>query len=239
MREFWERCSLLDSIGSAYWRLKEPELAIRYIKKVIKLYETYYRWGKDAFDEPIAMTFWTLAEYQAKSGKFSDAISTYEKLLKNFTQGGSLYAFAEAFYELGLLYYQQNDLDKALPKFLRAARIFESYGSDFIIGYCGYFIGCIYFVRKEFKQALALFKSSIANLDKFYATALDDQEAEDDRFYCRAVRLRNSLEWKGTKILRYFRSLLLPKRIESSSVGDNISEYLHWLLDNPETNITK
>lgn len=176
------------------------------------------------------MALWTIAEYQAKSGKLSDAIATYEKLLENFTQGGSLCAFAEAFYELGRLHYQQNDLEKALPKFLRAAKIFESFGNDFIVGYCHYFIGCIFFVRKEFKQALALFKSSIANLDKFYATGSDVQEAEDDRFYCRAVRFRNSLEWKGMKLLRYLRSKLLPKRIKRYPFNDNWSEFKQWLI---------
>jgi len=231
VRDFWERTSLLDSIATAYWRLKEPELAIRYLESAVRLYEMYYRWGKEAFDEPIAMILWTLAEYQTKSGKISDAIATYEKLLENFTRGGSLFAFAEAFYELGLLYYKLNDHDKALPKFLSAAKIFESHNGYFIVGYCYYFMGCIFFVRKEFKQALALLKSSVANFDTFYAKTSDDQKAEDDRFYCRAVRLRNSLEWKGMKVIRYLHSMLLPKKTRDSSFKDNWSAFLQWLID--------
>lgn len=225
VRDCWARCSMLESIGSAYWRLKQPDLAIKYKQTALELYEAYYQWGQDAFEEPMATNLWDIGGYQTKSGKFSEAIATYEKLLENLSKGGSLYAFAEAFYELGSVHYQQNDLDKALSKFLSAAKIFESLEADSIASYSRYFIGCIYFVKKEFKQALIHIKTSIAFLENFYATVADDQEAEDDKFYYRAVRLRNSLEWKGPKIIRYLRSLLLPKKIQPSSSSDNWSEY--------------
>jgi len=240
IRDFWVRVSILESIGSAYWRLKEPDLAIKYTKMALELYDAYYQWGQEAFEEPIALNLWSIGEYQTKSGKLSEAITTYERLLENLSKDGSLQAFAETFYELGSLYYRLNDLDKALPKFLRATNIFESFGKTITTGYCHYFLGCIFFAQKEFKRSLDHLKTGIAHMEGSYSSIHRISEKEEDRFYKRAVRLRNSLEWKGVKGLRYFRSLLLPKRRKRPSSSDkDFSEFLQWLISPLEKKIIR
>jgi len=87
--EFWEKCYALERIGGAYWRLRNPDLAIAYYQRALEEYELYYELyygvGEDKFSEPIMLTLLTIGEYQTKSGKFSKAITTYEKLLRFVT----------------------------------------------------------------------------------------------------------------------------------------------------------
>lgn len=198
IRDFWERVSLLKSIGGAYWDLKEPELAIIYYKRALKELEHCYELEPDEFSEPIILTFLTLGDYQTKSGKFSDAITSYEKLLEYYSKHGPLEGIADVFYELGIIYYQQNDLTRALAKFLKVLNIFGPTGELSYCGYSNYYVGCIYFEKREFKEALARIESSIIRLDIMY-NMIDDEEfgLEDDRFYRNAIRLRNSLKKNG------------------------------------------
>ena len=193
VRDFWERTSLLNSIGSAYWRLKEPELAIRYMESVVRLYEMYYRWGKEVFDEPILFTLWTLAEYQTKSGRLSDAIATYEKSLEFLSKTGPLYCFADPLHELGLLHYRRQELDKALFRFVNAAKIHESFGMLLYSGYDHYFIAWILLEKKRFTQSLVHIRKSVAFLKKAYSSTCS-VDSDDDPYYRRAYRLRNSLQ---------------------------------------------
>ena len=202
VRDFWERTSLLNSIGSAYWRLKEPKLAIRYLESVVRLYEMYYRWGKEAFDEPILWTLWTLAEYQTKSGRLSDAIATYEKSLKFLSKTGPLSCFADPLHELGLLHYRRQELDKALFRLVSAAKIHESFERLLYSGYDHYFIAWILLEKKKFAQSLTHVRKSIAFLRKAYSsTCIVD--SDDDPYYQRAYRLRNALQTHESEALIY------------------------------------
>ena len=195
--EFWEKCYSLERIGSAYWRLKNPDLAIAYYQRALEEYELYYELyyglGEDKFSEPIILTLLTIGEYQTKSGKLSNAIITHEKLLQFYSKHGPLEGIANSFYEIGLLLYQQNNLDKALTKFLRAVNIHESLRELLSCGHGHYYLGCIFFLRREFKRALVHFNSSIAYLERFYGRIYDEASTDDDPFYRRAVRLRDSL----------------------------------------------
>jgi len=193
VRDFWERTYLLNSIGSAYWRLKEPELAIRYIKSLVRLYEMYYRWGKEAFVDPLAWTLWTLAEYQTKSGKVSDAIATYEKSLELLSRTGPLYSFADPLHELGILHYRRQELDKALFRFVSAAKIHESFERLLYSGYNHYFIAWILLEKKNFAQSLVHIRKSVALLRKVYSSTCG-VDSDHDPYYRRAYRLRNSLQ---------------------------------------------
>lgn len=191
--DLWGKCFAFERIGSMYWQLKNPDLAIKYYQRALEEYESSYDLAQDEFSEPILLALLTIGEYQTKSGNISDAITTYERLLEFYSKHGPLEGIANAFYELGLIYYQQNDLDKALPKFLRAASIFETLKESDSYGHCYYYIGCIFFVKKEFKKSLFHFNSSIAYLEGFYDRIYDEANINDDPFYCRAVRLRNCL----------------------------------------------
>ncbi len=192
VRDFWERCSLLNSIGTVYWRLHESELAIRYTESAIRLYEVYYKWGKETFDEPIAWLLWDLGRYQAKSGKLTDAIATYEKNLELLSRTGPLDNFADPLYELGLLHYKRNELDKALDRFLSAAKIYESFEGLICSGYSHYFIAWILLEKREFVQSLVHIRKSIWYLKKVYSST-SVIYPDDDPYYQRAYRLRNSL----------------------------------------------
>lgn len=176
-----------------YWQLGNPDLAIKYYQRALEVYESSYDLAQDEFSEPIILTLLTIGEYQTKSGKKSGAITTYERLLKFYSKHGPLEGIANAFYELGLIYYQQSNLNKALPKFLGAVNIHKSLKEFFYCGHGYYYLGCIFFLRKEFKKSLAYINSSIAYLEKFYGKIYDEAEPEDDRCYRGAVRLRNSL----------------------------------------------
>ncbi len=199
IRNFWERCYLLESIGKAYWELKEPELAIKYLEEVMGGFKTYYRWGKEAFDEPMILMLLTIGDYQAKSSKLSDAIVTYEKALQFYSNHGPLEGIADVFYELGVVYYQQNDLTKALAKFLKVLNIYKSTSDLVFCGYCSYYIGCILFMKKNFKESLVRINSSIVFLGAIYKIYYGEGEgkAEDEPFYRRAVKLRDSLLKNG------------------------------------------
>ena len=187
--DFWDKSYLLKRIASLYWVLKKPDLAVKYLEKVLKIFELFY--SQD--EEPLILTLLTLGEYQAKSRMFPDAIVTYQRLLELYSKHGPLEGIAETLYELGLIYYTQNDLDRSYAKFSNALKLLSSFLNR---GYCYYYLGCILFVRKEFKKSLSLFNSSIVLLDKVYAMISDVSEAEDDPFYCRAVRFRKSLRKK-------------------------------------------
>lgn len=187
--DLWDKSYLLKSIASLYWDLKKPVLAVNYLEKVQKIYEMFYHQD----EEPVILTLLTIGEYQAKSGIFPDAIATYQRLLELYSKHGPLEGIAETFYELGLIYYNQNDLDRSYHKFSNAVKL---HTSNLIRGYCYYYLGCILFVRKKFKKSLTLFKSSIVLLDKVYAIISDVSKAEEDPFYCRAVKFKNSLRKK-------------------------------------------
>ncbi len=215
VRDFWKRTSLLNSIGSAYWRLKEPELAIRYMESVVRLYEMYYRWGKEAFDEPILWALWTLAEYQTKSGRLSDAIATYEKSLEFLSKTGPLCSFADPLHELGILYYKHQELDKALLKFVSAAKIHESFKMLLYSGYDHYFIACILLEKEIFSQSLVHIRKSVAFLRKSYSSAYC-VDSDDDPYYRRAYRLRNALQ-------KHVSKALIRKAQIAASKNDKIS----------------
>lgn len=202
VRDFWERVFLLKSIGGAYWDLKEPELAITYYERALKELEHCCELEPDEFSEPVILTLLTLGGYQAKSGKFSDAIASYEKLLEYYSRHGPLEGIADVFYELGIIYYQQNDLTRALAKFLKVLRIFRPTNDLNYCGYSNYYVGCIHFIEKNFKEALVRIESSIMRLEIMYGIIRDEEfGAEDDKLYRNAIRLRNSLKKN-----------LLPKR---------------------------
>ena len=130
---------------------------------------------------------------------FSDAIATYQKLLELYSKHGPLEGIAETFYELGIIYYQQNDLTRALTKFLKVLNIYRPTSDLVFCGHCNYYIGCILFMEKDFKEALVRINSSIVFLEGIYAIYYDEGEgkAEDEPFYRRAVRLRDSLQKNG------------------------------------------
>ncbi len=64
---------------------------------------------------------------------------------------------------------------------------------------CNYYIGCILFMKKDFKESLVRINSSIAFLGAIYKIYYDEEEgkAEDEPFYRRAVKLRDSLLKNG------------------------------------------
>ncbi len=217
VRDFWERSYLLNSIATAYWRLKEPELAIRHVESLFRLYEMYYRWGKEAFDEPIVMTLWTLAEYQTKSGKLSAAIATYKKFLELLTKIGPLSSFADPLHELGLLYYSRHELEKALFKFVSAAKIHESFGEILHSGYDHYFIAWILFEKRKFTQSLVHIRKSVAFLRKVYSLAIG-VDSDDDAYYQRAYRLRNSLQNYESMVLIHKAQIAASRNDEKSTL---------------------
>jgi len=191
--QFWEKCYSLRMIGSAYWQLKNPDLSMAYYQKLLEEYERFYDLGMDEYSEPVILTLLTIGGHQTILGKDSEAIATYEKLLRLYSKHGPLEGIANSFYEIGRIYYQQNDLAKALPKFLRAVSIYETLKESVSYGHGHYYLGCIFFVRKEFTKSLTHFNSSITYLEGFYAGIYDEANAEDDPFYRRAVRLRECL----------------------------------------------
>ena len=192
--EFWDKCYSLERIGSLYWQLKDIDSAIEYYKRAVIEYEIPYNFDPDGFSEPIIQDLLTLGEYQIKSGRIDDAITTYKKLLGLYSEYGPLEGIAHSFYELALIYYRQSKFTKATTKFLSALKLFRSLNDLQHVGYAHYYIGYILFAEKKFKDSQLHIKLSIRYLNEFYRDIYDEADPLEDREYRRAIRLQHALQ---------------------------------------------
>lgn len=192
--EFWDKCFSLESIGSLYWQLKNADLAIEYYERVLKEYESPFNFDNVGFSEPTIQTLLTLGEYQIKSGRIDDSITTYKKLLELYSKYGPLEGIAYALYELALIYYRQSKFIKANTKFLSALKLFRSLEDLQHIGYAHYYIGCILFEKRMFKDSQIHFKLTLHYLDDFYRDIYDEADPLEDPEYRRAIRLQRALQ---------------------------------------------
>lgn len=190
--EFWDKCYSLERIGSLYWQLKDTDLAIAYYERALREYEVPYNFDPDGFSEPIIQDLLILGEYQTKSRRIEDAITTYKRLLELYSKYGPLEGIAHAFYELAFIYYRQNKLLEATTKFLSALKLFQSLGDLQHVGYAHYYIGCIFFAKKTFTDSQFHFKLSVRYLEDFYRDIYDDADPLEDREYRRAKRLQRA-----------------------------------------------
>jgi tetratricopeptide (TPR) repeat protein len=179
-----------------YEQLREPDLALEYYYRLLEDYEYSYLLEPEVFDEPLILLLMSIGEYQLKLGRLAIATATYEKLLGYYSKEGPLEGMAEAFYLLGTIFYQQNNLDKALTKFLSVLKIYESFGDLQYSGLVHYYLGCIFLVRKDFEKSAAHLNLCLLNLEKMYLFLAGDADKNEDKIYQRAIRLYSSLRKK-------------------------------------------
>ena len=176
--------------------MKEPDLALEYYHILLKDYELSYLLDPEEFSEPLVLLLLSIGEYQLKIGRLAIATATFKKLLGYYSREGPLEGMAESFYLLGTIFYRQNDIDKAFIKFISALKIFESFGNLQYSGIVHYYLGCIFFVRKNFERSAAHLNSCLLNLEKLYLFLADNGDKNEDKLYLRAKRLYYTLRSK-------------------------------------------
>jgi len=127
------------NIGKIYFILKDFQQAIIYYKKAVKL------------NPADAEALVSLGRLYALSGRYKVAIDEFKKSLE-------VKKDSEVLYDLGVLYYRENQLSLALSKLKEAKKIDPS-----LIG-ADYYIGLIYLKRKNLEKSLKVFKNLLKKL---------------------------------------------------------------------------
>lgn len=129
---------ILNNLGMAYFFKKRHDRAVRYIKYSIKV------------DPKNTRARLNLATVYMEMGKYSQAKSQYDIVLDDLTFEGQY----RTYYNIGVLTLKQGKINEAINYFKQSINENESFCASH------FYLGEIYFKRRNFEKALASFKAS-------------------------------------------------------------------------------
>lgn len=199
--KIWKQLFALSTISSAYWRLKSRDKALGCCEKSIAICERLLKINgpyKDSFVEELFGRLWMLGEYQFRSGKYTNAVDTYKRMLGLNLEFGCLETIAETLYELACSYHKLNYTTEALSKYSEALKLYNAFEDSTSIFDCRskahYSIGTILLGARDYEKALFHVEKCLLYIEKVYERINDSGDVEDNSTYKKARRIQKVLE---------------------------------------------
>lgn len=143
----WEKATLLNNIGYAYYRQLKYNESLGYFFKALHIYE----YLKDTSD--IAVLWHILGNAYQKLNLYDQSISYYIKARALYLQNGTELRASECSDDLGLLYAKIGKLDSAIICHRHALKIAEKYHASESSAYASLHLGEVYVKLKQFHMA--------------------------------------------------------------------------------------
>lgn len=143
----WEKATLLNNLGYAYYRQLKYNESLGYFFKALHIYEHL----KDTSD--IAVLWHILGNAYQKLNLYDQSISYYLKARALYLQKGTELRASECSDDLGLSYAQIGKLDSAVICHRHALKIAEKYHAYESSAYASLHLGEVYIKLKQFPLA--------------------------------------------------------------------------------------
>lgn len=143
----WEKATLLNNIGYAYYRQLKYNESLGYFFKALHIYE----YLKDTSD--IAVLWHILGNAYQKLNLYDQSISYYIKARALYLQNGTELRASECSDDLGLLYAKIGKFDSAIICHRHALKIAEKYHASESSAYASLHLGEVYVKLKQFQLA--------------------------------------------------------------------------------------
>lgn len=143
----WEKATLLNNIGYAYYRQLKYNESLSYFFKALHIYGHL----KDSSD--IAVLWHILGNAYSKLNMYDISVSYYRKARVLYLNQGTELRASECNDDLGLAYSKLGKLDSAIICHLNAIKIAKKYDAKESLAYATLHLGETYIKSKQFSQA--------------------------------------------------------------------------------------
>lgn len=193
----WVGTDLNGSLGIALMMKGDLEDAFESLSKVMRAYETYQ--GK----QTLCRTLIRMGEILEAKGLYDVSHEYLDRALKIAEASGYLFLAAEAYYELGWVYFHSNLLREAEQSVRRAKRNYETVHYHVQVGACYNIMGRIQLAQKRYDSALSYYQIGLRMREDFGNPASISSSLYNlGELYLEQNRLSEALEYfnKGIKL---------------------------------------
>ncbi|CAF4038634.1 unnamed protein product [Rotaria sp. Silwood1] len=185
--------TIYNNLGRLYAKMKHYPLSINYYEKCIELRERL-----ELFNHPdLCESLYSLASLYMTLTRLTEARYYYEKLSNNLLNNEEMNYYWEAYKQIGLCYYLQQQYDNAIKNYLIALGRYNDrcHEKGAIMGIYNYLAWC-YFHTKKYYTSYIIFKLALLSAKKL-PKASNEFEDFGHNFHVR--NLQNNI--RKTKVL--------------------------------------
>ncbi|MFN3405610.1 MAG: tetratricopeptide repeat protein [Cytophagaceae bacterium] len=152
-----------NRIGNIYLAMEKPQEAKPYFEKSGRIAEG------QADQKNIAQSYSNISKSLRKEGKLNDELELRKKSAEVNTKSNNIEALTDDYYEIGQIYLEQKDAEKALPYLERSAKLSEETGDKSKKLEVQKAITEVYKQKGDYDKALQLYTAYVADKEEFLA----------------------------------------------------------------------